>query len=251
MPSPYDALRRLLVGTNEKGYPVTMRCFINEDASATECKFYIGRFVTAYDQEIVQNIHESFQFAGESPEEQAKAMRCAWFKKFAFVGQDVQAELDFHDEAKRMRVAYTIHHEEIWMTWELVNNVDICESEAKIAYWKSPTSWAKHLKISNINEMIDLNTMIPDIHLRGTNDWKSTGLNMLAARYNLEEPPEEEKKSQGTSRKRTGSQTPVCGRHGSIKKPKLEAEINGEEPNYDYATSTPRSSLMNQTPYGH
>ncbi|KAF2791542.1 hypothetical protein K505DRAFT_64829 [Melanomma pulvis-pyrius CBS 109.77] len=234
MTSKYDILRRLVVGTNVNGLQVTMRCFIDEDASATISKFYIGRLSTPYSQDIVHQIHDSLQPAGDTPEEQAMVMRRAWFRHFNFVSQDVQAEISWHDDTKRMLLAYTSYHEEIWVSW--VFKIADGEPVPMISYWRSPTRFDE---IKAIEDIIDLNTLVSEIRLRGSYDWKNAALNLMAIRYNLEEPPEDEPKPDETCRKRAASNiTP--GLHETTKKFRMKEELPGE--NLQSSLGTPSRS---------
>jgi hypothetical protein len=202
-----------------------MRCFIDEDGGTTESKFYIGRFYTSYSQEIIHRLHESLQPTNDTVEEQAKAMRRAWFKKFKSVGQDVQAELSYCEETKRMLLAHTMHHEDIWTSWVLKTTDG--ELKAQTIHWKSSTSISNMHKINNIEDVIDLNTLVPEIAVRGSNDWKYAALNLLALRFNLEEPPEHEARDEGSTRKRAASG--ISGtQNGMSKKPRMKEEPDGE-----------------------
>ncbi|KAF2712205.1 hypothetical protein K504DRAFT_521563 [Pleomassaria siparia CBS 279.74] len=242
----YDNLRRLLVGTKADGLPVTMRCFIDDDGSAIVAKFYNGRFATPYGPELVYRIHDSLQPAGESIEEQATAMRCAWLKKFVFVGQDAQAELAFDDETKRMRLAYTCHGKEIWMSWFLRKKDG--ELTYAATYWSSPTSKELSDKPKAIEDGIDLNTLVREIQLRGLYDWKSAALNMLATRYNIEEPPAPLAEDKDVTI--TGSKRALSGvnghQRGTAKKPRMKEEQLGEESQSSMGTPTPNGSVLSR-----
>jgi hypothetical protein len=202
-----------------------MRCFIDEDGGTIESKFYIGRFYTPYGQEILHRLHESLQPSNDTVEEQAKAMRRAWFRKFKFVGQDIQAELNYCGETKRILLAHTTHHEDIWTSWVLKTTDG--ELKAQTIHWKSPTSTSITHIINNIEDVIDLHTLVPEIAVRGSNDWKYAALNLLALRFNLEEPPEYEAQPEEFTKKRSASG--ISGtQNGTSKKPRMKEERNGE-----------------------
>lgn len=82
---------------------------------------------------------------------------------------------------------------------------------------------------------------MPEIAVRGSNDWKHAALNLLALRFNLEEPPEHEARAEDISRKRNASGVPGT-QSGNGKKPRMKEELNGD--GLQSRPSTPRSSVQ-------
>jgi len=217
-------LKRLVVGIDTTGKVVTMRCFINEDASGIVTKFYYDRFPTAYGQEIVHQVDGTFQSIGNAIEEQLKSMRLSWIHIFKWLDRDLQATIRHHDPTKRMFIAYTGDEQDVWVSWKLKVNKK-GEPTPYLTYWRSSTGFGNANKINEIYDEIDRSTMVYEIRHCSyiSKGWDSIILNQLALRYNLEHPPQLESGIKGKTRKRAAPAV-LNDRPPTIKKLKTSEE---------------------------